>query len=83
MDGRRTLDGNMDEEFGEVLHLLRSLPSAKFEVLARSMHFDSPAAARDFFCINPHLFHVSLISRLIDSSSICASADAGTNGMRG
>jgi hypothetical protein len=64
MDRKRTEEGDKDAVFGEVLQLLRSLPSAKFEVLARIMHFDSAAAARDFFCINPHLFprHVSLIS---------------------
>jgi hypothetical protein len=62
MGKRSTQEGEKDEEFGEVLHLLGSLEHTKLEVLARSMHFDSPAAARDFFCINPHLFHVSLIS---------------------
>ena len=62
MDRLSTQEGDKDEEFGEVLHLLGSLEHSKLEVLARSMHFDSPAAARDFFCINPHLFHVSLIS---------------------
>ena len=62
MGKRSTQEGEKDEEFGEVLHLLGSLEHAKLEVLARSLHFDSPAAARDFFCINPHLFHVSLIS---------------------
>jgi hypothetical protein len=64
MDRKRTEEGDKDAVFGEVLQLLRSLPSAKFEVLARIMHFDSAAAARELFCINPHLFprHVSLIS---------------------
>jgi len=62
MDRWSTQEGDKDEEFGEVLHLLGSLEHADLEVLARSMHFDSPAAALDFFCINPHLFHVSLIS---------------------
>ena len=54
--------GDKDDEFAEVLSLLASLSPSKFEMLARSLHFDSPAAVRDFFCINPHLFHVSLIS---------------------
>jgi len=52
-----------DDEFAEVLSLLSSLEQSKFEMLARSLHFDSPVAVRDFFCINPHLFHVSLISQ--------------------
>ena len=62
MDNRSNEEGDKDAEFGEVLHLLGALEDAKLEVLARSMHFDSPAAARDFFCIHPHLFPVSLIS---------------------
>ena len=70
MGKRSTQEGEKDEEFGEVLHLLGSLEHAKLEVLARSMHFDSPAAARDFFCINPHLFHVSLISHEADDEEL-------------
>ena len=70
MGKRSTQEGEKDEEFGEVLHLLGSLEHAKLEVLARSMHFDFPAAARDFFCINPHLFHVSLISHEADDEEL-------------